>query len=169
MTSRENIFDSQGRINMNLLKRILPDQNFDFYLCGPTPFMKDLYNGISEWGVDESRVRYEFFGPKKLLKTEKKQRKPERITSAIEESFQVNFARSGVTTFWTPSSGSLLDLAEAQGLRPDFSCRSGICQSCICELHDGEFEYFQEPLDITDPGCILICSAKPKSDIIINV
>ena len=70
---------------------------------------------------------------------------------------------------WDPSSESLLDLAEAQGLRPDFSCRSGICQSCVCKLLDGEVTYFQEPLDVPDPGCVLICSAKPRTDVTVDV
>ena len=72
-------------------------------------------------------------------------------------------------TSWDPSSESLLDLAEAEGLHPDFSCRSGICQSCICKLLDGEVEYFQEPLDVPEPGCVLICSARPQTDVVVEV
>jgi len=162
-------YESPGRINVELLERILPGRDFDFYLCGPTPFLKSLYNELLAWGVPESRIRYEFFGPATALKPQEKRARTTARTAGITEAIQVNFARSEVTASWDPSAESLLDLAEAQGLRPDFSCRSGICQSCICKLLVGEVEYFQEPLDVPDPGCVLICSAKPKTDVVIDV
>ncbi len=161
-------YENRGQIDVELLERILPGRDFEFYLCGPPPFMKSLYNGLLAWGVPESRIRYEFFGPATALKPEEEGRAATR-TAEVTGAIQVSFARSGVIASWDPSSESLLDLAEAQGLSPDFSCRSGICQSCICELLDGEVEYFQEPLDVPDPGCVLICSAIPKTDVVVDV
>ncbi len=162
-------YESRGRIDVELLERILPGRDFEFYLCGPTPFLKSLYNGLRAWGVPESRLRYEFFGPATELKPEEEPGKAAARTPEITGAIQVSFERSGVIASWDPSSESLLDLAEAQGLRPDFSCRSGFCQSCICKLLDGEVEYFQEPLDVPDPGWVLICSAKPKTDVVVDV
>ena len=161
-------YENRGQIDVELLERILPGRDFEFYLCGPPPFMKSLFNGLLAWGVPESRIRYEFFGPATALKPEEEGRAATR-TAEVTGAIQVSFARSGVIASWDPSSESLLDLAEAQGLSPDFSCRSGICQSCICKLLDGEVEYFQEPLDVPDPGCVLICSAIPKTDVVVDV
>jgi len=161
-------YENRGQIDVELLERILPGRDFEFYLCGPPPFMKSLFNGLLAWGVPESRIRYEFFGPATALKPEEEGRAATR-TAEVTGAIQVSFAHSGVIASWDPSSESLLDLAEAQGLSPDFSCRSGICQSCICKLLDGEVEYFQEPLDVPDPGCVLICSAIPKSDVVVVV
>ena len=53
--------------SVELLKRLLPPAVYDFYLCGPTPFMKSLYNGLLTWGVAESHIHYEFFGPASRL------------------------------------------------------------------------------------------------------
>ena len=70
-----------------------------------------------------------------------------------------------VKVHWNPSFESLLDLAEANGLSPDYnSCRSGICQTCACPLEEGEVDYVQEPLDPPDPGTVLICCSRPKTD-----
>ena len=60
-------------------------------------------------------------------------------------------------------------LAEAQGLRPDFSCRTGICHTCMTKLIEGQVEYVTEPLDLPDPGCVLICCSHPKTDVVIEV
>jgi ferredoxin len=57
----------------------------------------------------------------------------------------------------------------AHGLNPDYSCRSGICHTCMCALVEGEVEYLEDPLDEPDPGCVLICCSRPKSNIVIEV
>ena len=82
---------------------------------------------------------------------------------------EVTFAKSGLTATWDPTLESILDLAEAQGLRPDFSCRTGICHTCSSKLIEGEVEYVIEPLDIPDPGCVLICCSKPKTNLVIEI
>jgi hypothetical protein len=166
---QDRAYETRGHVDVELLQAILPERDFDFYLCGPTPFLKSLYRGLLAWGVPESRIRYEFFGPATALKAGEEGDRPAARTPDVTGDIQVTFARSGVTAPWDPSAESLLDLAEAQGLRPDFSCRSGICQSCVSKLLDGEIEYFQEPLEVPDPGCVLICSAKPRTDVVIDV
>ena len=39
-------YDRRGHVSIDLLKELLPPAAYDFYLCGPTPFMKSLYNGL---------------------------------------------------------------------------------------------------------------------------
>jgi ferredoxin len=94
------------------------------------------------------------------------------VRSAGQElggEFEVVFTRSGVTATWNPDCESILDLAEHHGLNPDYSCRSGICRTCMCELIEGEVEYIEEPLNAPEPGCILICVSKPKSKLVLEV
>ena len=51
----------------------------------------------------------------------------------------------------------------------DFSCRTGICHTCMSKLIEGEVECATEPLDLPDPGSVLICCSQPKTDIAIDV
>ena len=165
-------YDSRGRVDIALLKQQLPFDDYDFYICGPTPFMRSLYCGLLALDVSESRIHYEFFGPASTLQAEAKSLGPAKAPGAETElagGLQVTFARSGVTADWDPACESILDLAERQGLTPDFSCRSGICQTCICTLVEGEVEYLEEPLDELPPGSVLICCSKPKSSLVIEV
>ena len=70
---------------------------------------------------------------------------------------------------WGPDCDSILDLAERHGLNPDYSCRAGICHTCECELVEGEVVYEDEPLDPPGPGSVLICSARPKTTVVVDV
>jgi len=165
-------YDSLGHIDIALLKQLLPFDDYEFYLCGPTPFMRALYCGLLSLGVSDSRIHYEFFGPGSLLTEEAGPCGQAPARTADQElagGLQVTFAKSGVTATWEPKCETILDLAEHQGLSPDYSCRSGICHTCMCELVDGEVEYLEEPLDPPDPGSVLICCSRPKSSLVIDV
>jgi ferredoxin-NADP reductase/MOSC domain-containing protein YiiM len=159
--------DGRGRVDGDLLKRLLPDNDLDFYLCGPTPFMKALYKGLLGWGVPEDRIHYEFFGPGSAL-TEGDGAEAAAECVECSAEIEVTFSRSGLTAKWNPSFASILDMAEGLGLSPDYSCRSGICHTCMCALKDGEVEYVEEPLDPPDPGSVLICCSKPKTDLVVD-
>ena len=165
-------YDSGGRVDIALLKRVLPFDNYEFYLCGPAPFMKSLYCGLLSLGVAESRIHYEFFGPASVLTEEAGPCGQAPVRSAEEElagEVQITFVRSGLTVAWDTTFETILDLAEHHGLSPAYSCRSGICHTCSCDLVEGEVEYIEEPLDPPDAGSVLICCSRPKSRLVIEV
>ena len=163
-------YDSRGRVDIALLKEVLPFDDYEFYLCGPTPFMKSLYCGLISLGVSQARIHYEFFGPASALKEEAAMGRPApSAETELVGGIEVSFARSGVRANWDPACESILDLAERHGLNPDYSCRSGICHTCMCELVEGEVEYLEQPLEEPDPGCVLICCSRPKSNLVIEV
>ncbi len=164
-------YDDEGYVDIKLLKRLLPSKDFDFYLCGPAPFMKSLFNGLLDWGVPEGRIHYEFFGPASVLKERAKVSTPKRAAEAIQccGEIEVTFSQSGVNANWNPSFESILDLAEANGLSPDYSCRSGICHTCMCKLEEGEVEYVLEPLDPPEDGSVLICCSKPRNNVVVDL
>jgi len=164
-------YDEQGYVDVELLKKILPSNDMEFYLCGPGPFMQSMFDGLLGWGVPEPRIHYEFFGPASVLKDRAKVSTPKRAAQVSQccEDLEITFAKSGVKANWNPSFESILDLAEANGLSPDYSCRSGVCHTCKCTLEEGEVEYVQEPLDLPDPGMVLICCSKPQTHLVVDV
>ena len=164
-------YDEEGYVDTELVKRLVPGKDLDFYLCGPTPFMKSLFTGLLAWGVSESRIHYEFFGPASALKERAKVAPAKRAAALSQccEEIEVTFSQSGVQANWNPSCESILDLAEANGLSPDYSCRSGICHTCLVQLEEGEVDYVLEPLELPDPGSVLICCSKPKTNVVVAV
>ncbi len=160
-------YDGEGHVDLPLLKTLLPAAPYEFYLCGPPPFMESLYRGLLDWGIPERRIHYEFFGPATVLK---ETTQPDAGTAASDtEGPQVTFAGSGVSVPWDASMESILELAESHGLHPAFSCRSGICHTCMSRLREGEVEYTTEPADMPDPGSVLICCSRPKTAVVIDI
>ncbi len=162
-------YDSEGHVDAALLERLLPEEGVDYYLCGPTPFLKSVFIGLLAGGVAEDRIHYEFFGPASALRVGDDASVANGDCVECSTEIEVTFKRSGVTGNWNPSFGTLLDMAEGMGLGPAYSCRSGICQTCICSIEDGEIEYVEEPLDPPDDDAVLICCSKPKTDVVIDV
>ena len=91
------------------------------------------------------------------------------LTQTSSQPVTVIFAFSKKEVLWDDKHASLLDLAEAHGLKPDFSCRSGICSTCQCELVSGKLTYFNEPLDQPEEGMALICCSRPDGDVTLNI
>jgi uncharacterized protein len=53
--------DGEGYITIDVLKELLPLNDYDFYLCGTPPFMQSLYAGLTGIGVRRERMHYESF------------------------------------------------------------------------------------------------------------
>lgn len=81
----------------------------------------------------------------------------------------VVFAASDVTVKWENNNLSILDLAEQAGLSPEFSCRSGICNTCLCTIREGEIEYIEEPLEQPENGKVLICCSRPRGRVVLDL
>jgi len=119
--------------------------------------------------VPENRIRFELFGPAALLQEGTGARGRKRKMAAEEQAYEIVFSESGISAKWDPEYENLLEFAEDQGVFPDFSCRSGICHSCQYELLEGKVSYTFEPLDPPYPGQALLCCARPRSNLVIDV
>ncbi|MFG3151439.1 MOSC domain-containing protein [Streptomyces sp. NPDC048219] len=163
-------FDAAGRLTPAALEALLPSLEADFYLCGPVDFMADMVTGLIERGVPEERVHYEFFGAARPLLggTEDGQAGPVAV-DADGRPIVVTFARSGLSVPWRENTFSLLALAEQAGLRPDASCRTGLCGTCVSRIDDGEVEYAIEPMDGDRPGQVTVCCARPATSVMIDL
>ena len=152
---------SEGHVDIALLKRVLPFDDYDFYLCGPRPFMQALYDGLTTLGVRDDRIHYESFGPATVLKPTRG--RPPADGGAAREPVKVHFSKSKVDVDWSPDKGTLLELAEAAGLEPAFSCRAGNCGTCATRLACGAVDYVEDPIAPRGEGEVLICCSTPRS------
>lgn len=155
-------YDAAGRIEMALLERQLPFGDYDFYLCGPAAFTQGLYDGLRGHGIEDDRIHAEAFGPAGLMRTVTATAHVTR-PAVSTETIPVRFTASGREARWTPAAGSLLELAEAQGLEPAFSCREGHCGSCRTRLLKGAVAYIKEPAAAVGADQALLCCARPAA------
>ncbi|OEC97144.1 pyridoxamine 5'-phosphate oxidase family protein [Rhizobium sp. YK2] len=155
-------FDAAGRIDMAMLTRFLPFNDYDFYLCGPAQFTQGLYDGLRALNIADDRIQAEAFGPSSLVRTG--QPSPALMSPAVQPSekpVSVVFTSSLKEARWTPGSGTLLEFAEARGLEPEFSCREGNCGTCRTKLVKGAVAYVKQPTAKIDADEVLLCCAVP--------
>lgn len=63
----------------------------------------------------------------------------------------------------------ILDVAEDEGIKHPYSCRSGSCFDCLAKVIEGNVEQTGKALSFLKPdeikqGYILLCAASPTSD-----
>lgn len=149
-------YQHAGRISVELLRRTLPSNNYEFYLCGPPPLMDSMIAGLGEWGVPKQKVHFEKFGPGPPKPRPKGQGAP------AGPGLEVSFNRSGKKAVWTPSTGTLLDLARAQGIGIESGCERGDCGTCQTAIRKGSVKYEEKPAFEFEAGTCLVCCAVPE-------
>jgi ferredoxin-NADP reductase/MOSC domain-containing protein YiiM len=166
---RGSQYDASGRLKISDLEKLVPGLNADFYICGPTPFMQDIIRGLVARGVSKEQVHYEFFGAGAPVFEEPAEAdNTDPVVDKQGQPILVTFAKSGVTLPWTPGSFSLLSLAEKHGLRLEASCRTGLCNLCICRLDSGEVTYVMQTASTPPVGEVLICCSRPTTSVMVD-
>ncbi|TCJ15559.1 2Fe-2S iron-sulfur cluster binding domain-containing protein [Parasulfuritortus cantonensis] len=146
-----------GRVDIARLRLELPLKPFHFYVCGPGAMMASLLPALAEWGVAEARLHYEAFGPASLARP---------VAGAPAAGLGVRFERSGVRADW--QAGSLLELAEASGVKVESGCRLGCCGACQTAILAGEVAYEQHPEYEVEAGSCLLCLARPRTELVLD-
>lgn len=147
-----------GFVSVDLFKKLLPSNNYAFYICGPPPMMEALTSGLAEWGVPDEDVHYEAFGPATVKKT-----KGEAEAVEAAPTVELVFDRSGKTLEWDGSAESILEFAENNGIVIDSGCRAGNCGTCTVAVKSGEVSYVVEHGAAPETGSCLTCISVPKT------
>jgi len=164
---RGESYSHEGRVTLDLMKEILPSSNYEYYLCGPGPFMDTLVHGLYEWGVPKKDVKFEAFGPATVKSGPKEP--PTKPEIGDQVVIPVEFARSGKTVQWDSGMENLLEFAEKNGITTiEGGCRAGSCGSCLVAIKQGEVEYILEPGSAQEEGTCLSCICRPKGKMVID-
>ena len=161
----------QEHIDVPLLEKLGVPRNADFYLCGPSSFLQNMREGLFRWGVLTENVHAETFGALDGITPglERSGHKPRVPAGEPGSGPLVSFARSGVSVAWSPRFGSLLELAEACDVPVRWSCRTGVCHTCMTGLIGGSITYQPKPLETPSPGNVLVCCSQPDANIILDL
>ncbi len=157
----EHDYQLAGRLSFAQVKARLPLDDYDFYLCGPSSFLQDMYDGLRGLNIPDQRIHAEAFGPSALRRSQSEQPPSLEQPPAATVPVPVYFSVSATEARWKPDSGSLLELAESRGLSPEFSCRGGSCGTCAARLVSGAVHYPNPPAQLPDSDKVLICCAVP--------
>jgi len=156
-------FDLAGRVTIDTLKNLLRLNDYDYYLCGPGSFTQGLYDGLRTMRIPDDRIHAEAFGVSTLKRDIGASQPQATHPASTAQPVKVLFAKSAKEARWEPQAGTLLELAESRGLKPDFSCRSGTCGTCKTRISAGTVQYLTPPLDPIAAGEVLLCCSVPAS------
>lgn len=173
--ARQQVFysETQGRLNRDAIAGLGLPTDGVVYLCGPTQFMADVREYLVGIGFDPALIHSELFGALPAINPgvveTGQHRPPHQPAGPPGTGPSITFARSGLTAHWSPDYGSILGLAEACDVPTRFSCRSGVCHVCVTGVVAGTTTYVQRPLEPPADGSVLICSAAPETDVVLDL
>ncbi|MEV0264970.1 molybdopterin-dependent oxidoreductase [Streptomyces sp. NPDC050617] len=147
-------YDRPGRMSAADVSADLIERRARFYLCGTEDMLADLTDGLLARGVP----RFEIF-------SEKFHAAAREIAVADDARHTVRFARSNREVTWRGTDGTLLDVAEREGLALPSGCRVGQCESCAVTVLSGEVAHRVEPSDGLPDRTCLTCQAIPRTDL----
>jgi len=160
-------FIFNGRIDEHkfdlILNQIIDINEVDeAMLCGPEEMIFSLAKKINEAGIIEKHIHFELFNPAI---------KPETVFEKNED--EVNEVKVTVTLddevkefIWSREK-NLIDAMLDNDIDAPYSCKGGVCSSCLCKVTEGEVN-IGENFVLTDSdyedGMTLACISRPKTN-----
>ena len=161
-----------GHLTADKLSALAVPAEASAYICGPSSFMAEMQAALNTVGISPARIHTELFG---ALPSEN----PGLTAHAIRPPHQpdgpagtgplVTFARSGISVPFDPERGNVLNLADACDVPTRWSCRTGVCHTCVTTLLSGDITYSPDPLEPPPDGQVLICCTRPRTDIVLDM
>ena len=142
------------------------------YICGPSSFMADMQDALTVIGLGRAAIHTELFGALPSINpgiTGQVRKAPHQPPGPPGPPPLVTFARSGITVPFGDDRYSVLDLADACDVPTRWSCRTGVCHTCVTPLLSGDIAYAPDPLEPPAEGQVLICCARPGTDIVLDM
>ena len=160
----------EGRIDKSkaaeLIKADLSCLNADaFYLCGPEEMIFNVKSALEEFGVLNTKIKFELFTTPVLMAEKPKQQEAdenfdgEALVTVIydDEEIDFNLNKDGDT---------ILDAAMDNDVDVPFSCKGAVCCTCNAKVTEGKVtmdaNYALSDQEVED-GYVLACQSHPAS------
>ena len=153
-------YHRSGRLDIAHIREVLPANNYRYYLCGPGAMMESLVPALEAWGVPETHIFYEAFGPASI--------NAKNSTKPLAAPCDVRFNQSEETHCWTGTEDTLLDFCESNGIAADVGCRAGNCGQCLTRIVQGDVNTIKQPGVPVEKGHCLLCISVPTEAIILD-
>ena len=164
---------ANGRLDQQTIAALGLPTDASVYLCGPGPFMDVMREALTAAGINAAHIHTELFGTLPPINpgvvAAPQLTRPHPPDGPPGAGPRITFARSGLSVYWSTPYHSLLELAEACDVPTRYSCRSGVCHTCVTGIVAGKAAYIQAPLEQPPDGTVLICSAAPADDLVLDL
>lgn len=161
----------RGRIDEEKIRRF-SDVLFDpklvdgFYLCGPEQMIYAAKDVMTEKGVAPEKIHFELFGTPNptagFAATA-----VEKTSGSVKSHITVIMDGDEFHLEMATGTETILDAADRAGLDVPYSCKGGVCCTCLARVKNGEVS-MDLNYSLTDKeveqGLVLTCQAHPKTE-----
>jgi ferredoxin-NADP reductase len=154
-----------NRLNTDKVERLVKQQTHfeigkaEFYLCGPFAYMRMIRFDLTYMGIDQTKIRRENF----VLETVSVS---SAFTSFPPQNIKIKF-RGELHDVVVGENQSILQAALQNNIPLPYSCRGGVCSTCMMKCTGGKVEMVKNDV-LTDAdiaqGWILTCTGHPLDD-----
>jgi ring-1,2-phenylacetyl-CoA epoxidase subunit PaaE len=160
----------RGRIDEEKIRKfseVLFDPSLvdGFYLCGPEQIIHAAKSVLTDKGVDSEKIHFELFGTPNPT-AGMAQVIEEEDTESVKSHITVVMDGDEFAFEMEPGHMTILDAADKEGLDVPYSCKGGVCCTCLARVKEGEVS-MELNYSLTDKevesGLVLTCQAHPKT------
>jgi ring-1,2-phenylacetyl-CoA epoxidase subunit PaaE len=138
------------------------------FICGPEPMMLAIAEALKTNGLSEEQIKFELFSESqqgRLAKQEMAKR------SEGQKGTEITVIIDGARRSFSMQKGqSVLEAALENGQEAPFSCKAGVCSTCMGKVLEGEVEMISnhalEDYEV-ERGYVLTCQSYPLSDTLV--
>ena len=143
---------NRGRLDVNRIPQLVPGlAERHTLLCGPASLISDVSAAFETLGLSGQLQLERFAAPR---------------PSAQPGDTQTVHALGSEHMFTQGAGLSLLEAAEAAGLKPKHGCRAGLCRTCLCKKHSGTARNLLTGLSSDQPDeWIQLCVSVAESEL----
>ncbi|XKH59975.1 phenylacetate-CoA oxygenase/reductase subunit PaaK [Halomonas sediminis] len=137
------------------------------FLCGPQEMTETVRDVLTNHGLPKEKVYFELFNTN-LPRTEAKRRQATKVGQVEAETSHIKVIIDGRTIEYDlpRNTQSILDAGNEHGADIPFSCKAGVCSTCLAKVEEGEVEmdanFALEDYEI-EAGMVLSCQCFPLS------
>jgi ring-1,2-phenylacetyl-CoA epoxidase subunit PaaE len=151
-----------GKIDKDAIEALITEnppyaQDAHYYLCGPGGMNKSVKAALMSLDVPANRIHMESYGGAEELDTS---------VDGVAATAQITLGGK-TQTVEIAAGRTVLEAAAAAGMKPPFSCQSGVCGSCKAKITNGNVpmraRMALEDKDV-EGGAILTCQALPTTN-----
>jgi ring-1,2-phenylacetyl-CoA epoxidase subunit PaaE len=143
-----------------------------FYMCGPEQIIHAAQKVLREKGVNEDKLHFELFGTPNPTAGFASKPVIEDKSASVNSQITVVMDGDEFNFEMKPGQETILDAADHAGLDVPYSCRGGVCCTCLARVTKGEvsmaLNYSLTDKEVSE-GLVLTCQAHPKtSDVVVD-
>ena len=167
----------RGRIDEEKIRKFSeilfdPKEVDAFYMCGPEQIIHAAKKVLEEKGVDEDKLHFELFGTPNPTAGFTSKPAAEEDTESVNSHITVVMDGDEFNFEMELGHETILDAADRAGLDVPFSCKGGVCCTCLARVKKGEvsmaLNYSLTDKEVAE-GLVLTCQAHPKtSDVVVD-